>query len=486
MGEGIGAVSGIAAAVPARRRVAVVTGDTLGPRLSGPGIRALELAKVLSDHHEVRLVSTLAADLQMSPVDVCAAVTEADVKDLEAWCDVLVFQGFLLNRNPWLMESSCPIVVDLYDPFHLEVLEQGRALPLEERNRQLFSTVGVVNQQLARGDYFICASAKQRDFWLGQLTAIGRLNAHTYDRDKSLRSLIDVVPFGISDTVPPKDSPVLRGVVDGIGRDDRVLLWGGGLYPWFDPHTLVRAVDRLRANVPTVRLVFLAGRHPNPDVPPMPTAEEVRSLTAELGLGRHVFFVDHWVEYRDRHNYLLEADLGLSTHLHHVETEFSFRTRILDYIWAGLPVVTTGGDAMGDLVEREGLGRVVPPGDVEALASALEELLADAEALASCRERLAKLAPSFHWPSVAAALVAFCGQPSRAPDLVSGVRLPPVSGNGAPPLQSRLRRAVELTRRSLRDDGVMTTGQQIALRIRRGAQSAGNARSGSGAGLSGH
>lgn len=468
MGQGIGAVScTVAAEAPVRRRVAVVTGDTLGSLLSGPGIRALELAKVLSEHHEVRLVSTLAADLHVSAIDVRAAVTDADVHELETWCDVLVFQGFLLNRNPWLMESSRPIVVDLYDPFHLEVLEQGRALPMEERNRQLFSTVGVVNQQLARGDYFLCASTKQRDFWLGQLTAVGRLNAHTYDRDKSLRSLIDVVPFGIRDTVPPKDAPVLRGVVDGIGPDDRVLLWGGGLYPWFDPQTLVRAVDRLRASVPNVRLVFLAGRHPNPDVPPMPTAEEVRSLTAELGLDRHVFFIDHWVEYADRHNYLLEADLGVSTHLHHVETEFSFRTRILDYVWARLPIVTTGGDAMGDMVEREEVGRVVPPGDVEALASALGGLLEDPEAMASCRERLAKLAPTLHWCSVAAALVAFCRQPSRAPDLLSGVRLPPAVGSGAPPLKPRFRRAVELTRRSLLDDGVMTTGQRIAQRARR-------------------
>ena len=43
-------------------------------------------------------------------------------------------------------------------------------------------------------------------------------------------------------------------------------------------------------------------------------------------------------------------------HLDHVETAFSFRTRVLDYLWASLPVVTTAGDAMAMLVTGSGAG----------------------------------------------------------------------------------------------------------------------------------
>lgn len=448
------------------QRVAVVTGDTLGKRLSGPGIRALELARVLSTDHEVRLVSTVAADLEVAGVETGTAITAAEVKDLASWCDILVFQGLLLVNHPWLVESSSTMVVDLYDPFHLEFLEQGRALPIEERNRQLLRIVAAVNQQLERGDYFLCASSKQRDFWLGQLTAVGRINVHTYERDKSLASLIGVVPFGIKSSLPKKNRAVLRGVVDGIGPHDRVLLWGGGLYPWLDPHTLVRAVDRLRSSVPDVRLVFLAGRHPNPDIGVMPTAGEVRTLAAELELDRHVFFIDDWVEYTDRHNYLLEADIGVSTHLHHIETDFSFRTRVLDYVWARLPIVTTSGDAMAELVLREHVGSVVPPGDVEALASALASLLSGPDdALSSCSQRLADLAPSFHWEEVAAPLVRYCRRPSRAPDLVRRTE-EPMHGAGDPSLRPRIKRAAHLVRQSLHDDGTLTTVWRAAKKLR--------------------
>ncbi|MBA2476756.1 MAG: hypothetical protein H0V40_12485, partial [Actinobacteria bacterium] len=39
--------------------------------------------------------------------------------------------------------------------------------------------------------------------------------------------------------------------------------------------------------------------------------------------------------------------VAVSAHFDDVETRFAFRTRLLDCLWAGLPVVTTRGDALG-------------------------------------------------------------------------------------------------------------------------------------------
>ena len=83
-----------------------------------------------------------------------------------------------------------------------------------------------------------------------------------------------------------------------------------------------------------------------------------------------------WVPYAERGAWLAEADVGVSAHLDHLEARFAFRTRILDYLWAGLPVVVTRGDALGELVERERLGRAVAePGDVDGFAAACARLL---------------------------------------------------------------------------------------------------------------
>jgi hypothetical protein len=130
--------------------------------------------------------------------------------------------------------------------------------------------------------------------------------------------------------------------------------------------------------------------------------DEAVALSAELGvLDKSVFFNDRWVPYQERVDYLLESDLGASANIPHIETHFSFRTRILDCVWAGLPVVATDGDPLSDLVDARGLGLVTPSGDAGAYASAVERLLDDAELLGSCRENLAAAAEEFRWSRVA-------------------------------------------------------------------------------------
>ena len=398
----------------------VATPEPLTSRLAGPGIRALAIAEVLAADHDVQLVTTETATRQGTGFTI-RSVDERGLRAAEKWCEVLIVQGWMLSGRPFLVGSSKVLVCDLYDPLHLEALEQGRDLEPAARSDSVAASTAVLNEQLRRGDHFLCASDRQRDFWLGHLASLGRVNPLTYDEDPTLRALIGVVPFGIPAMAPVRRVPSIRGVVPGIGADDRIVLWGGGIYNWLDPLTVIRAVDRLRADHPNLRLYFLGLRHPSPDVPAMRTAVEARALADSLGLtGRHVFFNEGWVDYESRQDYLLEADIGISAHIDHLEASLSFRARILDYLWAGLPVVATRGDVLADLIERRGLGATVAAGDVEAMASALGGLLDDAELHRRCRDNIAAVVPALTWPEVLAPLVEFCRDPRRAPDLLAG------------------------------------------------------------------
>ena len=401
-----------------RHRIAVVTPDVLGRQMAGPAIRAWNIAAALSRDHDVQLATTVQCTLTRDDL-VVRHVAATQLRELEAWCDVLIFQGDVMATHSWLRRSSKILVADIYDPVHLEVLEQSRDLDPNARRHVVRITTETVNMQLARADYLLCASNKQRDFWLGQLAGVGRLNPASYDGDESLVSLVSVVPFGIDDEEPRHTRAALKGVVPGIGLTDKVILWGGGVYNWFDPLTLVRAVARLRSRIPEVRLYFMGMQHPNPGVPTMRVATETRQLAEALDLvDRNVFFNDGWVAYDDRQNYLLEADVGVSTHFDHVETAFSFRTRILDYMWASLPVVATAGDSFGDLIERNGLGITVAPRDERALEEALYDLLSDDERNAACRAAIAECVDTFRWARVLEPLRDFCRAPRRAADLV--------------------------------------------------------------------
>jgi len=418
-----------------RHRIGVITDDALTATMAGPAIRVWEIAGALAVDHDVRLLTaSLRCELSSPRFEVHQGSRQA-VKELESWAEVLVIQGAVMERHHALRTTGKVVVVDLYDPFHLEQLELFRDDDAAERWASVSSATAQLNAQLARGDFFLCASTKQRHFWLGQLAAVGRLNPRTHDEDETLTSLIDVAPFGLPAEAPTHTEDVLKGVIPGIGRDDEVILWGGGIYNWFDPLTLIRAIDVLRRRRPAVRLFFLGLAHPNPQVPGMRMATEARRLADELGLvGTHVFFNEGWVPYDKRQDYLLEAELGVSTHLDHLETAFSFRTRILDYIWASLPVVTTEGDALAELVSREGLGLTVPPGDTRALEEALFLLLSDQGSRSSCRDRLVALRPALAWNEALKPLLAFCRRPRRAPDLARpGIVKPRRRPPGVPP-----------------------------------------------------
>ncbi len=446
----------------------VVTGEPLKEQLAGPAIRAWEMARVLADGADVTLATLSPVCQRSHPEFRTTSATDAQLRKLEQWCDVVVFQGSLLEYHPWFVQSEKVLVADVYDPYHLEVLEQLRGHDEGLRARAVENNRRSLNTQLQRADLVLCASDKQRDFWIGHLASLGRVNTLTYDADRSLQSLIAVAPFGFPSEPPVAAGPVLKGVVPGIGPDDKVVLWGGGVYNWFDPLTLVHAMHRLSQRHPDVRLFFLGMKHPNPEVFEMRAAVETRALADELGLtGTVVHFNEDWVPYDRRQDYLLESDVGVTTHHDHVETAFSFRTRVLDYLWAGLPVVATRGDSLADLVEREGLGRTVPVEDVEALELALEQMLYDEPARDAARAAIARVAPDLAWPSALAALTAFCAAPQRAPDRGENVagRFP--APRGVLLSRATLREDLTKLRAYLAEGGPAHVLQRLARRVRR-------------------
>ena len=470
-------VFGLEEAFGARRKVLVLTGDALTERMAGPAIRAWNMADLLAAEHEVRLVTV---NPLCAPPEAPFAVARARQRELSPhveWADVIVLQGHALELVPELKKvgSTKIVVCDMYDPMHLELLEQGKDDTDEQRALDLIGVTKVLNTQLERGDFFLCASERQRHFWLGHLTALGRLTPSLYDNDPTVKSLLAVVPFGLPGKPPRKTATPVRGRL--AAEDDKVIIWAGGVYSWFDPLTLLHAVDRLAQRRNNARLLFLGMKHPNPEVPEMDIGARTRALSERLGLtNRHVFFNETWVPYAERQNWLLDADCGVTTHFEHVETTFAFRTRVLDYLWTGLPIVTTDGDSFADLVRTEDLGVVVPPEDPDALADALEKVLYDDEFAAGVRERIAVVRERYTWETALAPLVSFCRNPSPAADRLPGTA--PLVRNAPLGVGGTIRRDIDLVKSYLDTGGPAELTKRAAGRVRRLAAERWQARKG--------
>lgn len=403
--------------------VLIVSHDYIRKAMAGPAIRNFELAhQAHGAGHHVTLAVPASTDIEEQPFEVITWGDGSDaLRRAARGQDVALVQGWVLERNLWLLQSGVRIVVDIYDPFHYEFIaadEMEAADPESTTQVEWPIVLFTLAEQLRTGDFFLCASERQRDMWIGALSMLNRVNPETYAQDPTLRSLIDVVPFGLPAAPPQKVGRAFRGVVSGIGDNDFVLLWGGGIYNWFDPLTLIRAVGMVAQTHPEVRLFFMATAHPG--VPEMAMVGRAVELSRELGLiGTHVFFNEEWVPYDRRQDYLLEADVGVSTHYEHLETRYSFRTRILDYLWAGLPVLCTNGDSLADLVELHDLGVTVRPEDETATAEAIRTLIDRRDERQAMAQRASAFAEGMTWNKVARPFLHYCENPTSPGDLAA-------------------------------------------------------------------
>jgi glycosyltransferase involved in cell wall biosynthesis len=398
-----------------RPSVLLIASDTIGERMAGSGIRYWNLARVIGAQQPVTLATpnetTLAAPAGVTIVPYLGSSDERgqQLAELVGAHEVIVAQHLPFLYTDADVLSSRALIVDLYAPWILEKLEYSRVDP-ERGEADRKDDVTILNRLLALGDFFLCASERQRDFWLGALAASGRLDLAHAQAGPDLRTLIDVVPFGLPPNKPVRNGVGPRGSFAGIGDNDIVALWNGGLWNWLDPLTAIRATARVAAAEPRFKLVFMGTRSPGAHVAEMEIVTTARELAAELGLlNTHVFFND-WVAYDERQNWLLESDIALSLHVDTVESRYAFRTRMLDNLWCGLPSVITAGDVLADLVIEHDVGEVAPPSDAGAVAAAIERAIVRDRARAM-RANLAELAGRFTWEEVSRPLLAYCENP---------------------------------------------------------------------------
>ena len=402
--------------MPSPPRVLVVSADTIGANMAGSGIRYWNVARVLAQRQPVTLAVPGETDLG-SPdgLRIVSYPTSSPDESGRRIAGLLESHDVIVSQLPPYQyltpDLLAPrfVVIDLYAPWFLEKLEFARIDPiLGNQNRS--DDLDILRRLLAMGDFYICASERQRDYWLGALTAAGRLNPEQLDRNLELRSLIDVAPMGIPESRPIPNGPGPRDLFDSIEPDDPVLLWNGGIWNWLDPLSAIHATSLLVEAGHTPRLVFMGVESPSHQVAEMEMIRLARELANRLNLtGTHVFFND-WVEFDHRQNWMLQANLTLSLHQPTIESRYAYRTRVLDNLWCRVPIVATEGDVLADVVVENELGRVVPPGNPRAVADAISTLI-DPKVSRAYRRRIATVAKRYTWEASTAPLVQFCLDP---------------------------------------------------------------------------
>ena len=176
-----------------RPRLALISSEPLRPRAAGIGIRYLELARRLPEAG-VDVVAVSPADPEEVPLPPGTArrFVAGRLPEILADCDAALAQGQL--ANDLLLECpELPAAIDLYDPWLVENLHYTAELGLDPYRNDHATWV----LQLSRGDFFLCSSDEQRLYYLGFLTALGRVNPRRVEQDPDLAGLIVPMPFGV-------------------------------------------------------------------------------------------------------------------------------------------------------------------------------------------------------------------------------------------------------------------------------------------------
>lgn len=365
-------------------RVLLVCPEPLGHgQPAGVGIRFLEIARVLrEDGHAVTVLSADGGE-----VNGCASgpIQPETLLAASERSDVAVVQGHVANAF-FLQAHSIPTVVDLYDPYIIENMNY-----YAERGGEVFRHDHfTLTSSLVRGDFFLCASEAQRMFYLGALLAAGRLNPVLFESDPELRSLIAVAPFG----VPPP-----RSARRGPSAPDILF---GGIYDWYDPIAAIEAVAIVRKSVPDATLTFT--HHPNPDITPQGKLAEAMSYARTNGYDFIRF--EPWVAYERRAEFFERFALALITFPRSLETDLSMRTRIYDYLWCGLPIVSSSAPGTDEILARYDSGIVVRDHTPNAYAAAIVSI--DPEGMTRGTEGFVN---DHQWDDTLGPLRTFCRAP---------------------------------------------------------------------------
>ena len=351
-------------------RILVLTDDRVGPQMAGSALRAWELARVLiGAGHDVVLSG---GDGSAHPEGHGPRIVRTP---RWRWAEAVVAPAWCLPPRAFL--GTHLLVVDGINPLLAELDASPSSTQIVRRRRTAASRLPLV---AARADAILVGGDEQAAWWSSRLS------------ERPDGPLLQV-PFGIPDADPPDAAGRIDGVPDGWS----VVLWWGGVWPWLDLETLLAA--RARLGAARISVVVPTAKRPGTAFAPFSATDLMASAQRHGLRSPQVVALDHWIPYAERHRILNRSAIVTVLHRPGVEADLSFRTRALDGLWAGVPLLLSEGRALATLAHQGGWGAVVPPGDVD-LASAAMDLLLGERSQRRCRTSLEEQRDGWRWSVV--------------------------------------------------------------------------------------
>lgn len=290
------------------------------------------------------------------------------------------------------ISDNVQLVLDAYVPIYIEVsARDAQDMNIEYKN--YMADLERHNHTLRRGDYFLYANPAQEQLYSGVLSALGIINPHSY-RDQRLL----YTPFGIHrDTPVANTNPYIKL---GVKESDFVVLWFGGIYPWFRIEEYLGAINKL-ASDKQIKFIFIGGKNPfNPNEDIARQYNKTYDFAKQKDLiGKSVFFVD-WVDFNTRIDWFKHAQVLISLNQPGSENKYSWRTRVMDFVWGELATITNGGDPLSDEMIQSDAAVQLYDLSAESIENSIRELMSRPARLEEVRQNVRLLKDKYFWDTV--------------------------------------------------------------------------------------
>lgn len=287
--------------------------------------------------------------------------------------------------------DNVQLILDCYVPIYVEVSAR-EAEDIDTEYSHYMGDVSRYNHVLKRGDYFLCASQTQKLYYTGVLSSLGIINPRSYRQNRIL-----IAPFGIHDTPPKAAENPYKDL--GVNDDDFLVLWFGGLYPWFRVDEYLEAVKEL-AHDKKLKFAIVGGKNPfNPNPAFSQQYEYALEFAGKNKLEASLLFVD-WVDFDKRIDWYKRADIVISINQPGEENTFAWRTRVMDYVWGELPILTNGGDPLSEDLLSQGAAIRLEELSKDSMVKTISKLTKDKELIKKLGRNLSGVKEKYYWHNV--------------------------------------------------------------------------------------
>ncbi len=337
------------------------------------------------------------------------------VKQLQAVHDALAPQCVVaVNFSHCLyatkLKTSAPIWMDIYGD--LLTITQAAAFRAQS-DRGIETQISFMREVLRKGDIFSGCGRAQCHMLVGELAMAGRLNSRTFGYEFTRAILPGSPPNERAALTPAGGGARQLLAQQGIADTDFVVLWCGGYNTWTDVETLFHGLEAAMASNPHIHYVSVgASTYAAPD---NVYDRFVAMAAASPYAGRYHML--GWRPWSEMAAYYRESNVGINIDALHYETIFGTRTRLVEMIASGLPVVTSLGAELSYQLRDAGVALAFAVGDWQMLGQHLAQLAADATLtceMAVGAYRFAQHDLSF--AATTAPLRAWVQNPAPAPD----------------------------------------------------------------------